>query len=143
MVLLQLLVSSALVFASQAVFQKKQIKIGSHKIIVEIAETEEQRSQGLMFRKELSSGSGMLFIFEEERPRSFWMKNTFVPLSIGYFDKNRKLLETYDMEPVVSEMDINPKVYPSKKKAQYALEVPMGWFKKNKIKIGTKFDFIK
>jgi uncharacterized membrane protein (UPF0127 family) len=57
-------------------FLKKKIKVGKTTLAVEIADTEPRRSQGLMFRKKLEPGHGMLFIFPDESPRGFWMKNT-------------------------------------------------------------------
>jgi len=125
-------------FSSEEVFQKKKIQIKNLKITVEVAQSESEHARGLMFRSKLEKNTGMLFIFEDERPRSFWMKNTFIPLTIAYFDKDKKLIETLDMEPVKSEMDQAPRVYPSSLPAQYALEMPRGWFKKNNIKVGDK-----
>jgi hypothetical protein len=60
---------------------------------VEIADSEETQRQGLMNRTQLDQGRGMLFIVENPRKLSFWMKNTFIPLSIAFFDKDRKLLD--------------------------------------------------
>ncbi|MFN8846154.1 MAG: DUF192 domain-containing protein, partial [Bdellovibrionales bacterium] len=71
--------------------------------------------------------------------RAFWMKNTWIDLSIGYFDKNRILKEVIDMKST-SELEVSPPTYPSQHKAQYALEMTKGWFEKNKIKIGDKFE---
>jgi uncharacterized membrane protein (UPF0127 family) len=65
------------------------------------------------------------------------MKNTFVPLSIAYFDKNKKLINVLDMTPVTSEMQNPTETYSSAGPAQYALEMPQGWFERNKIKPGA------
>lgn len=113
--------------------------IEKEKIKVEIADTPEKRARGLMFRKTLAEHEGMLFIFNEEEKRSFWMKNTFISLSIGFFDKEKKLLEIIDMDPVQSHNEKDLKVYQSNIKAMYALEVPRGWFKRKKIKLLSKF----
>ena len=120
-------------------FPKQKMKLGKKTLVVEVATTEQQHAQGLMHRKEVPDGTGMLFIFDSEQPMEFWMKNTFVPLTIGFFDKKKKLVETIDMEPVKSEMEQNPPRYKGTKKAMYALEVRQGWFKKNKIDLKTKF----
>lgn len=117
---------------------KETISVGSKKISVEIARTPNQLATGLMYRKSLDSDSGMLFIFESERPLSFWMKNTFIPLSIGFFSADKKLLEVLEMEPVGSVMQLDIPRYQSSKPAQYALEMTKGWFSKNKIKVGTR-----
>lgn len=119
-------------------FKKKEISVGKSKVIVEIAQTDSERALGLMHRRSLSQGYGMLFIFENERPLNFWMKNTFIPLSIGFFDKNKTLVDIQDMEPVTSQFQERIPTYESKKPAQYALEVNRGWFKTNKIKMGDR-----
>jgi len=59
-----------------------------HEFSVELATTEEDRSLGLMFRKELPHNSGMLFIYERERVVKMWMKNTFISLDMLFIDKN-------------------------------------------------------
>jgi uncharacterized protein len=130
----------ASVFADEK-FLRKNIKINGKKINVEIAETVSQQQQGLMYRKFLPENSGMLFIFQDSRPRTFWMKNTFIPLSIGFFDEKKMLIDVQEMEPIESEMVANPKVYQSRGLARYALEMRKGWFSKNKIKLGMKLDF--
>ena len=122
-------------------FEKKKIKLGNQILTVEIADTNEKSAQGLMFRKSLPEGTGMLFEFPNEEVRAFWMKNTFIPLSIGYFDSKKTLIDIQDMLPAQSEMQNEFPNYPSKGPAQYALEVPKGWFLKKKIILGQKFSF--
>lgn len=119
-------------------FQKKKMSVGSVVLTVEIADTPERQSRGLMYRTKLADGEGMLFMFDEERTQSFWMKNTYVPLDIGFFDRNRKLVDIQRMKPVKSAVEI-PESYRSESPAQYALEVPQGWFERHKIKKGTRF----
>lgn len=118
-----------------------QIAIGDKTLEVEIADTEQARTCGLMNRETLEEGKGMLFIFDRPAPLSFWMKNTTIPLSIGYFDENRKLLNTADMKPS-TKGQVDFPVYPSAGPARYALEVPQGWFNKNNIEKGMKFSFL-
>jgi uncharacterized membrane protein (UPF0127 family) len=125
--------------ANAVEFKTKKLFLGKQTLVVELAETEEQTAQGLMYRKELKEGTGMLFIFPGEAERSFWMKNTFVPLSIGFFNAKKELIDIQDMAPAVSEMQTNFPSYQSKGPAQYALEVPKGWFAKHKIKLREKF----
>ena len=127
--------SSSLVWGLS--FKKKTILVGDEKIMVELAESHAQLEHGLMFRRELKADTGMLFIFSDEQPRSFWMKNTFIPLSIGFFDHDKKLIDMQEMLPVKSEMEVNPPTYQSAGAAKYALEMPAGWFNKKKIKIGA------
>ncbi|MCB0378484.1 MAG: DUF192 domain-containing protein [Bdellovibrionales bacterium] len=112
----------------------------SKKIEVEIAKNFQDRQQGLMHRTELGKNKGMLFVFPSEQPLVFWMKNTYIPLSIGYFDKNKVLKEIYDMKPQsLLEKVQHTTQYPSNCQCQYALEVNQGWFKKNNIKVGAHF----
>lgn len=143
----QLLPSSA--FATKAVgeapsgkpvFKKRKIKISGHTIVVEIADSEERRAYGLMFREKMPENAGMLFIFDDEAERAFWMQNTLIPLSIGYFSRAKNLNEVIDMQPAVMGI-ARPKTYPSKSKAMYALEMNLGWFDRNKIRPGVSFRF--
>lgn len=122
-------------------FQKKLLVFSSGKTItVEIAQTSEEKAKGLMYRKELSNDTGMLFVFDYQQKLSFWMKNTYVPLTIGFFDAKMKLLETKDMKPHLGPVsDDKLPHYESTQAAKYALEVPMGWFAKNKIQPGATF----
>lgn len=106
-------------------------------IIVELAETEEQHARGLMFRTKLKKDEGMLFIFADEQVRQFWMKNTLINLDIGYFDRNKRLIDIQQMKAVTSVMQIDIPTYPSKQPAMYALEMSQGWFKKNKFEEGA------
>lgn len=124
-------------------FEKKKIKINQIVITVEVADTEEKSEQGLMYRTELKNNEGMLFVFNTEEIKNFWMKNTFIPLSIGFFDKNKTLVDMQEMIPVKSEMQTNIPSYQSKKPALYVLEMTKGWFTKNKIQLGSKFSFLK
>lgn len=115
----------------------KQIKVGTKSIRAEIADEENERMTGLMFRTKMPENEGMLFIFENERVLAFWMKNTRIPLTIAYADRLGKIVDIQDMEPA-SEMDMNPRTYPSAQPAQFALEMNKGWFKKNGVNIGDK-----
>lgn len=120
------------------VFSVEKIKVGLVILNVEIAKTPEEQEHGLMFRKKISDEQGMLFIYQEERELSFWMKNTFIPLSIGFFNKNRELIDVQEMSPVMSEMQQAIPSYRSRGKAMYALEVNQGWFKRHNIKSKAK-----
>lgn len=121
----------------KAKFEKSKLKVCGKTLDVEIADNEWLRTIGLMCRDSLPENSGMIFVFPEEKNLSFWMKNTRIPLTVGYFDKNKTLIDTYDMAPM-NETN----VYTSSKKSIYALEMNVGWFKKNKVKPGCKFEWI-
>jgi uncharacterized membrane protein (UPF0127 family) len=121
-------------------FGKTRISVGRRKVTVEVADTPEKSAFGLMHRRTLAENEGMLFIFESEKPLSFWMKNTFVDLSIGFFSADKKLLEVKDMKAAFSEMQSQFETYESSRPAQYALEMRLGWFRKNNIKVGDKLE---
>jgi uncharacterized membrane protein (UPF0127 family) len=91
-------------------------------IELEIADDDASRQTGLMNRKELADGKGMLFVFEIDQPLSFWMKNTLVPLTIAFIASDGRILELRDMQPL-SLAPVN-----SARSARYALEAPQGWF---------------
>lgn len=110
------------------------LPVGGHIFTVELAQTAAQREQGLMFRRELPADGGMLFMFEESAPRAFWMRNTYVPLSIAYIDARGRILEIYDMEPL-SEALVR-----SRSPAKYALEVNQGRFSEVGVSRGDVLD---
>ncbi len=125
-----------------AEFSKKKIQLSKKSIQVEVADTEKLQAQGLMFRKKMDPDAGMLFVFDDEQIRSFWMKNTLIDLSIGYFNKEKKLIDIQDMSATSSIMQQSLPTYTSKSPAMYALEMNKGWFKKNKIKVGASFKYV-
>ena len=99
-------------------------------IRAEIARTQEERSRGLMYRKKLPDGEGMLFIFERDDTLSFWMKNTAIPLSIAFIASDGRITEIKDMYPY------NENSVSSSRSNRYALEVPQGWFSRAGVKNG-------
>jgi uncharacterized membrane protein (UPF0127 family) len=107
----------------------KSIK-DSKKIFVELAKTPYKQSQGLMFRKELQPDSGMLFVFDDPKPLSFWGMNTFIPLDIAFIDehgtiKDLKRIKQHDLTSIKSSCP-----------CKFALEVSDGWFKENGFAVG-------
>ncbi len=121
---------------TKIIFKKGTIKLGKLALNAEFAISNAEQQMGLMNRTEIPQNFGMLFIFEDEDYRSFWMKNTFIDLSIAYIGSNKKILEILEMKAVKSSLDVDVPSYPSTVKAKYVLEVNRGWFQKNKIKVG-------
>lgn len=116
----------------------REMHIGGEKLVVEIADTPLLRDLGLMNRDVLAPEHGMLFIYPKEQFLCFWMKNTKIPLSIGFFDKEKRLRQIENMDP--PKTDASPLfLYKSSHPMQYALEVPQNWFKEHKISLGEKF----
>jgi len=101
----------------------------------EFAVTSHQRKTGLMHRKTLADGKGMLFVFPSSEIQSFWMKNTSIPLTIAYVNSNRVITEFHDLTPF-NETPVLSK-YPSR----YALEVPQGWFDRVGVQIGDRLSW--
>jgi uncharacterized protein len=99
---------------------------------VEIADNPFERARGLMYRKALGENRGMLFVFSKEQPLSFWMKNTYIPLSVAYIDSKGRITDILDMKP----LDDKPPHYVSSEPVQYALEVNKGFFDKRGVRVG-------
>lgn len=111
------------------------ITVGGVDVEAEIAATPSTRERGLMYRKSLSKDSGMLFVFPRTSRQAFWMKNTFIPLDVGFFDQQGFLTEVIPMET-----DNGKTIYRSAEPARYALEMNQGWFKAHRLKKYAKLD---
>ena len=114
----------------EVAFKTARIKVGAHSLNVEVAATDPQRSQGLMYREKLGKEDGMLFIFEEPGYHSMWMKNTLIPLSVAFVDGEGRILNILDMEP--QTLDAHMAAGP----ARYAIETNKGWFAQRTVKPG-------
>lgn len=107
-------------------------------IYVEIANDPSEIQKGLMFKKKLEWNNGMLFVFDDEQYRSFWMKNTNIPLDILFIDKDFNIVDIKEnVEPCLTSTDTCPS-YPSKAPAKYVLEVNSDFVNQNNIEIGDK-----
>jgi uncharacterized membrane protein (UPF0127 family) len=130
-----LAVASTLAFAQQAQkFPAIQVTAGIHVIRAEVAATESDRRQGLMFREKMGQNEGMVFLFEGPAQICMWMKNTLIPLSVAFLDADGKIINIEDMQPHSTESHC------AKKPALYALEMNQGWFKQKNIKPGTAIE---
>ena len=109
-----------------------KIYVGTVEIKVEQALTEIQIQTGMMFRKEMGTNEGMIFVHRDVSGRGYWMKNCFVALSIAYIDPVGRIVEIHDMEPHNTNS-----VYSFSNNIKYALETPQGWFKRNGIGPGV------
>ena len=105
---------------------------GAVQITAELARTDTERSRGLMFRKKLPDGEGMLFVYSRDERMSFWMKNTSLPLSIAFISKTGEIIDILDMTP------FRTTPVQSSRSVRYALEVPHGWFARNGILAGDR-----
>jgi len=131
---LALIILNAAACASQkletAVLSVTRADSSSVEISVEIARTEEEKALGLMHRKKLPDGKGMIFMYDRDQQMSFWMKNTVIPLSIAFIAADGRITEIKDMQP----LDLN--AVKSTRLVRYALETPQGWFDRAGIQTG-------
>ena len=135
--LLRVLALATLLAATQSpladtALRSAQLRIGTHKLRVEVAENDAQRSRGLMHREKMPRDQGMLFIFEEPAYQAMWMKNTLIPLSVAFVDREGVILNIRDMQP--QTLDTHMSAGP----ALYAIETNKGWFAERGIKEGVK-----
>ncbi|MFP4084812.1 MAG: DUF192 domain-containing protein [Desulfonatronovibrio sp.] len=114
--------------------QQVSIHAGSIELKVEVARTFRQKSRGLQFRQELDDGQGMLFVYDRDQFLGFWMKDTYLPLSIAYLNADGVIVDIFDMQP------LSDKTAPSTSPVRYALEVPLGWFERAGLAQGDRFD---
>jgi uncharacterized protein len=127
-----LLAAASLASHADAGMRTLQLNIGRHALKVEVAENDAQRMKGLMFREKMAANSGMLFIFEEPAYQSMWMKNTLIPLSVAFVDRDGVILNIPDMQP--QTLDTHMSAGP----ALYAIETNKGWFAERGIKPGDR-----
>ena len=115
-------------------FPKQNIKIEA-----QLAQTVLQQTKGLMNVKNLPENQGMLFVFLDESRKSFWMKNTYIPLDLIFISRDKKIVEIKEnFEPCQQK---NCPSYTSQKKAKYVLEVNGGFCQKHQIKEGDEVRF--
>jgi uncharacterized protein len=110
------------------------LTIGKHRLMAEVAATPAERSTGLMHRFSLKPDHGMIFVFERAEPQGFWMKNTFVPLSIAFIASDGRIINIDDMAP------LDEHTHWSTGPARYALEMRKGWFAERGIAAGDRVE---
>ncbi len=125
-----------------AIFNIKQAKenfviIKGKKIVIDLADSEEERSRGLMFRTSLKENAGMLFIFDKPSIQEFWMKNTLIPLEMIFIDENKKIINIETAQPCTLDPCL---VYKSTRPALYVLEVNAGFAERNTITPGDSVE---
>lgn len=105
------------------------------RLSLEMADTPEKQSRGLMFRTELPEDVGMIFIFPGETRVGFWMKNTLLPLSIAFITSEGKIIDILDMQPQTETVHTPQANY------RYAIEVNQGYYARHGIAIGDTVTF--
>ena len=109
-----------------------QLNAGMYLIRAEVAADMATRARGLMFRREMPSNAGMLFIFDEPGSQCMWMKNTLIPLSVAFLDDEGRIINIEDMAPQTEDSHC------AHRPARYALEMNRGWFAARGVKPGTR-----
>lgn len=104
---------------------------GMHVIKAEVAATEPQRQQGLMYREKMGTNEGMLFVYDVPVGLCMWMKNTLIPLSVAFIDANGTIVNVEEMKPQTTSSHCG------KKQVPFALEMNQGWFSQRGIGPGS------
>jgi uncharacterized membrane protein (UPF0127 family) len=109
-----------------------KVWVGGEELVAEIAREPVQIATGMMFRTNMLENEGMIFVFPNAAPRSFYMRNCIVPLSAGYIAPDGTILEIIHMKPhdetgIPSQSD----------NIRFVLEVPQGWFDRHNIRTGA------
>ncbi|MFP5466417.1 MAG: DUF192 domain-containing protein [Gammaproteobacteria bacterium] len=116
----------------QTQLPRTTLKAGMHLIQAQVAQTPEQRATGLMFRQEMPTNEGMLFIFEQAATQCFWMKNTLLPLTAAFVADDGTVVNLADMQPLSLDSHC------SGKPVRYVLEMHQGWFAKRGVQPGFR-----
>lgn len=117
---------------AQPRLQTMKMFVGPHELTTELALKPIEIYTGMMWRTNMPEGEAMLFAFADATPRSFYMKNTYVPLSIAYIDTQGVIQEIHDLHPRNEEP-----VPSTAENIQFCLEVPQGWFKRHSVVPGA------
>ena len=111
---------------------KVEIEVGGRRIAVEVARTSEQHALGMKYRKRLGEDEGMLFVFPRDRNLAFYMKDTYVPLSIAFIRSDGVIANIARMEPRTTV------THHSRSPCRYAIEMPQGWFAAHGVNEGDR-----
>ena len=109
-----------------------KLTIGAQVVTAEVAATDKTRQIGLMYRFSLPPDHGMLFVHDAPRMLSFWMRNTYVPLSIAFIDAKGRIVNIEDMAPKTEDSHC------AKRPVRFALEMEQGWFARRGIAAGQR-----
>jgi uncharacterized membrane protein (UPF0127 family) len=110
------------------------VDLNGHRFTIEIAADDASRAHGLMDRTKMDADHGMLFVFEDDAPRTFWMKNTKIPLDMLFFDADAKLVSVqHNVPPCVADPCAG---YSSGAPARYVLELNAGQANELKVTSG-------
>jgi len=123
-------VAAARALAQQPELPARALTAGVHLITAEVAADEPSRETGLMFRTGLKPNHGMLFVFEQPIEACMWMRNTLIPLSVAFMDRDGRIVNIEEMQPRTENLHCAKGAVP------YALEMTSGWFSERSLKPG-------
>jgi len=115
------------------VLPRVKLWLGAHEVSAEIARSPVEHQVGMMWRTNVAEMEGMIFVFEDTARRSFWMRNTLVPLDIAYLASDGTLLDVHAAQP----RDELP-VPSDTERVQFVLEMKQGWFQSHNVKPGMQ-----
>jgi len=121
--------------ATKSAEDRFPIKVGDVVVQMQVAALPAELQRGLMFREKLGRDEGMVFVFTRPQPQGFWMRNTPLPLDIGYFDGQGVLKEIYPLYPH-DERSVTSR----SREIQFCLEMNQGWFRERGVKPGAQLD---
>jgi uncharacterized protein len=130
--LLALATPAAWAQSPQLQLPRVTLSAGMHLIQAQVAATPEQRATGLMYRQEMPTQEGMLFVFEQPATQCFWMKNTLLPLTAAFVADDGTIVNLADMKP--QSLDSHCSTQP----VRFVLEMNQGWFARRGIQAGAK-----
>jgi hypothetical protein len=121
---------------------KVTLHVGKASLTTAVAVTPAQQERGLMYVTQMPDNAGMIFLLPRIETATFWMKNTLIPLSIAFIDKDGVILEIHDMQPGDPSVPDNalPRTRSDSDQVAYALETNLHWFALNGVKPGDKID---
>ncbi|NMG45211.1 DUF192 domain-containing protein [Aromatoleum toluvorans] len=117
--------------AARAELPMVELGAGMYRIEAELAHTDPTRQLGLMNRKSMPLQHGMVFVFTQDARHCMWMKNTLIPLSVAFMDRDGRILNIADMQPQSEESHC------AAAPARFALEMNAGWFASRGLGAGT------
>jgi uncharacterized membrane protein (UPF0127 family) len=109
-----------------------KLSAGMHQIDAQVASTPEQRSTGLMWRRDMPMHEGMLFVFEQPSVQCFWMMNTPSPLTAAFVADDGTIVNLANMKPLSTESHC------SARPVRFVLEMNQGWFDKKGVRAGAR-----
>jgi len=118
------------------VFSTVDVLFDDKHLTLELADTDPKRQQGLMYRESLCQDCGMVFVYEQPRQVTYWMKDTFMPLDLAYISEDGLVVQVESLTPNSLEGKT------TKQAIKYVVEMNQGWFAENHISVGSRFSFI-